>query len=72
MPIEELNATFADLEAPDLEWEQMAEAPVPRLDGSAIQIKDLLYVLAGYGSLDYVRILYATLPDPNYGIFPFR
>ena len=34
----------------------MLPAPVPRLDGAAIQIKNLLYVFAGYGSLDYVRI----------------
>lgn len=49
-----LNATFADLPAPQLEWEEMAEAPVPRLDGAAIQIKNLLYVFAGYGSINYV------------------
>lgn len=51
-----LSATFADLPAPDLEWEQMPSAPVPRLDGAAIQIKNLFYVFAGYGSLDYVSI----------------
>lgn len=34
----------------------MATAPVPRLDGAAIQIKNLLYVFAGYGTIDYVRI----------------
>lgn len=34
----------------------MAAAPVPRLDGAAIQIKNLLYVFAGYGTIDYVRI----------------
>ncbi|KAL8043692.1 hypothetical protein ABFX02_08G001400 [Erythranthe guttata] len=50
-----LSATFADLPAPELEWEQMPSAPVPRLDGSAIQIKDLLYVFCGYGTLDYVH-----------------
>lgn len=53
----ELNATFADLPAPNLQWEEMAEAPVPRLDGAAIQIKNLLYVFAGYGTIDYVRII---------------
>lgn len=52
----ELNATFADLPAPQLQWEEMAEAPVPRLDGAAIQIKNLLYVFAGYGTINYVRI----------------
>ena len=52
-----LSATYADLPAPELEWEKMATAPVPRLDGAAIQIKNLLYVFAGYGTIDYVRIL---------------
>lgn len=52
---DELNATFADIPAPQLEWEEMPSAPVPRLDGAAIQIKNLLYVFAGYGSIDHVR-----------------
>lgn len=39
----------------------MSTAPVPRLDGAAIQIKNLLYVFAGYGTIDYVRILTCTL-----------
>ena len=51
-----LSATFADLPAPELKWEKMAPAPVPRLDGAAIQIENLLYVFAGYGTIDYVRI----------------
>lgn len=50
-----LSATFADLPAPDLQWEEMPPAPVPRLDGAAIQIKNLLYVFAGYGTLEYVH-----------------
>ncbi|XP_050235957.1 kelch repeat-containing protein At3g27220-like [Mercurialis annua] len=50
-----LAATFADLPAPELKWEKMATAPVPRLDGAAIQIKNLLYVFAGYGTIDYVH-----------------
>ncbi|CAM8898723.1 unnamed protein product [Rhodiola kirilowii] len=50
-----LSATFADLPAPELDWEKMASAPVPRLDGAAIQIKNLLYVFAGYGTIDYVH-----------------
>ncbi|KAE8021364.1 hypothetical protein FH972_007259 [Carpinus fangiana] len=50
-----LPATFADLPAPELQWEEMPSAPVPRLDGAAIQIKNLLYVFAGYGTLDYVH-----------------
>ncbi|XP_047974179.1 kelch repeat-containing protein At3g27220-like [Salvia hispanica] len=55
VPELELSGTFADLPAPQLEWEQMASAPVPRLDGSAIQIEDLLYVFSGYGNLDHVH-----------------
>jgi hypothetical protein len=51
------NATFADIPAPQLDWEEMAPAPVPRLDGAAIQIKNLLYVFAGYGTIDYVSTL---------------
>ncbi|GMI86865.1 HYPOXIA RESPONSE UNKNOWN PROTEIN 6 [Hibiscus trionum] len=50
-----LSATFADLPAPDLPWEQMPSAPVPRLDGSSIKINNLFYVLSGYGTLDYVH-----------------
>ncbi|XP_059644611.1 kelch repeat-containing protein At3g27220-like [Cornus florida] len=50
-----LSATYADLPAPELQWEEMAPAPVPRLDGSAVQIKNLLYVFSGYGTLDYVH-----------------
>ncbi|KAB1211782.1 hypothetical protein CJ030_MR5G001779 [Morella rubra] len=50
-----LPATYADLPAPELPWEEMPPAPVPRLDGAAIQIKNLLYVFAGYGTLDYVH-----------------
>ncbi|KAL6325161.1 hypothetical protein AAG906_023006 [Vitis piasezkii] len=50
-----LSATFADLPAPELKWEEMQPAPVPRLDGASIQIKNLLYVFAGYGTLDYVH-----------------
>ncbi|KAF8390604.1 hypothetical protein HHK36_025131 [Tetracentron sinense] len=50
-----LSATFADIPAPELQWEKMAAAPVPRLDGAAIQIKNLLYVFAGYGTIDYVH-----------------
>ncbi|GAB2253444.1 hypothetical protein Droror1_Dr00006291 [Drosera rotundifolia] len=46
---------FADLPAPQLEWEKMVSSPVPRLDGAAIQIKNLFYVFAGYGTIDYVH-----------------
>lgn len=55
----DINATFADLPAAELKWEEMAEAPVARLDGAAIQIKNLLYVFAGYGTINHVR----NLPD---------
>uniref|UniRef100_A0A453C9F3 Kelch repeat-containing protein n=1 Tax=Aegilops tauschii subsp. strangulata TaxID=200361 RepID=A0A453C9F3_AEGTS len=51
----DISATFADLPAPELQWKQMAEAPVPRLDGAAIQIKNLLFVFAGYGTINYVH-----------------
>ncbi|KAJ4772378.1 Kelch repeat-containing protein [Rhynchospora pubera] len=50
-----LNATYADIQAPHWEWEQMPEAPVPRLDGFAIQLHNLFYVFAGYGSIDHVH-----------------
>ncbi|BFG23967.1 hypothetical protein CerSpe_102410 [Prunus speciosa] len=50
-----LSATFADLPGPELKWENMAAAPVARLDGAAIQIKNLLFVFAGYGTIDYVH-----------------
>ncbi|KAG0502276.1 hypothetical protein HPP92_002348 [Vanilla planifolia] len=50
-----LNKTFADLPAPHLEWEEMPSAPVPRLDGASVQIKNLLYVFAGYGTIDFVH-----------------
>lgn len=38
---------------PELKWEKMEAAPVPRLDGAAIQIKNLLFVFAGYGTIDF-------------------
>ncbi|GAV78198.1 Kelch_4 domain-containing protein [Cephalotus follicularis] len=50
-----LSATFQDLVGPNLEWERMVAAPVPRLDGAAIQINNLFYVFAGYGTIDYVH-----------------
>ena len=49
-----LAAAYADLDAPQLHWQKMAPAPVPRLDGAAIQIRNLLFVFAGYGTIDYV------------------
>lgn len=53
-----LSATFADLPAPLLNWEKMAPSPVPRLDGAALQINDLLFVFAGYGTIDHVRYFF--------------
>ncbi|XP_057549738.1 kelch repeat-containing protein At3g27220 [Amaranthus tricolor] len=50
-----LSATFADLPGPELHWEKLPTAPVPRLDGAAIQIKNLLYVFAGYGNINAVH-----------------
>lgn len=56
-----LPATFADLPARTLDWEQMPSAPVPRLDGYSIQIKNKLYVFSGYGTIDHVRIFLNTM-----------
>ncbi|KAM0957921.1 hypothetical protein FF1_023285 [Malus domestica] len=50
-----LSGTFADIAAPELPWEPMPPAPVPRLDGASAQIKNLFYVFAGYGTIDYVH-----------------
>ncbi|XP_068668891.1 kelch repeat-containing protein At3g27220-like [Aristolochia californica] len=63
------NATFADLPAPLLDWEEMAPAPVPRLDGAAIQIKNLLYVFAGYSTIDSVHshVDIYNFPDNTWG-----
>lgn len=41
--------------SPYLEWEEMAPAPVDRLDGAAIQIGNLFYVFAGYQNIDEVH-----------------
>lgn len=56
-----LSATFADLPAPQWNWEQMDSAPVPRLDGYAIQIQNLFYVFSGYANLDHVSIIFLSL-----------
>jgi hypothetical protein len=45
-----LNATYAGLPAPRLDWEEMPAAPVPRLVGASVQIGDLLFVVARYES----------------------
>ncbi|CAB4282223.1 unnamed protein product [Prunus armeniaca] len=50
-----LSGTFADIAAPELTWEKMRPTPVPRLDGSSIQIKNIFYVFAGYGTIDHVH-----------------
>lgn len=54
-PERALSMTYADLPAPELKWEQMPSAPAPRLDGYSVQIKDLLYVFAGYENLNHVH-----------------
>lgn len=56
-----ISATFADIPAPELPWEQMPTAPVPRLDGYSIQIKNLFYVFSGYGTLDHVSSILMVL-----------
>lgn len=40
---------------PELEWEEMAEAPVARLDGASIQIGNLFYVFSGYRTINDVN-----------------
>ncbi|KAD6119695.1 hypothetical protein E3N88_10966 [Mikania micrantha] len=64
------SKTFADLPGPELKWEKMMESPVPRLDGAAIQIKDQLFVFAGYGTIDLVRIL-LVIDSKCYCVFKF-
>ncbi|KAK7266902.1 hypothetical protein RIF29_19563 [Crotalaria pallida] len=54
-PARFLSGAYADLPAPDMHWEEMPPAPVPRLDGASIQIKNLFYVFAGYGSINHVH-----------------
>ncbi|OIW12249.1 hypothetical protein TanjilG_06038 [Lupinus angustifolius] len=54
-PARFLSGAYADLPAPDLHWEEMPPAPVPRLDGASIQIRNLFYVFAGYGTINYVH-----------------
>ncbi|XP_057873786.1 kelch repeat-containing protein At3g27220 isoform X2 [Cryptomeria japonica] len=46
---------YLEENGPELEWEEMAEAPVARLDGSAIQLGNLFYVFAGYETLNNVH-----------------
>ncbi|KAI5063801.1 hypothetical protein GOP47_0020471 [Adiantum capillus-veneris] len=41
--------------SPLLQWQEMAPAPVDRLDGAALQIGDLFYVFAGYQTIDQVH-----------------
>ena len=42
-------------DVPFLKWEEMAPAPVDRLDGYSAQIDNLLYVFAGYQTIDQVQ-----------------
>ncbi|XAR65941.1 hypothetical protein NMG60_11011961 [Bertholletia excelsa] len=51
----DLTGVYADLPAPATKWEEMAPCPVPRLDGSSVQIKDLFFVFSGYENLDHVH-----------------
>ncbi|PNX73787.1 kelch repeat-containing protein at3g27220-like protein [Trifolium pratense] len=50
-----LADAYADLPGPQLHWEKMATSPVPRLDGAAIQIRNRLFVFAGYGTINLVH-----------------
>ncbi|EFJ13083.1 hypothetical protein SELMODRAFT_121135 [Selaginella moellendorffii] len=40
---------------PEIQWEEIAECPVKRLDGAAVQIRNLLYVFAGYATIDEIH-----------------
>lgn len=51
-----LADAYADLPAPQLVWEKMKTSPVPRLDGAAIQIRNLFFVFAGYADINTVTI----------------
>jgi len=46
-------------------WEEAAAAPVARLDGAAVQIAHLLYVFAGYATIDEVVPHLPKLPVIN-------
>lgn len=50
-----LADAYADLPAPQLVWEKMKTSPVPRLDGAAIQIRNLFFVFAGYADINTVH-----------------
>ncbi|XP_058728796.1 kelch repeat-containing protein At3g27220 [Vicia villosa] len=50
-----LADAYADLPGPQLTWQKMATSPVPRLDGAAIQIRNRLFVFAGYGTINLVH-----------------
>jgi len=53
-------------DASDLIWQPIERCPVTRLDSAAIQIKDKLYVLGGYETVDHVLSQVDVL-DLNYG-----
>lgn len=55
----EFQIDFEVEDVPDMKWEEVAEAPVARLDGAAVQIGGLLYVFAGYASIDEVGSSFA-------------
>jgi hypothetical protein len=64
-----LADAYADLPGPQLHWEKMATSPVPRLDGAAIQIRNRLFVFAGYGTIDIVCITLFSMLFIQKGVF---
>lgn len=58
-----LADAYADLHGPQLTWQKMATSPVPRLDGAAIQIRNRLFVFAGYGTINLVSAAISIVKD---------
>jgi len=56
------NGDESERGPPALIWEEAAPAPVERLDGAAVQIAHLLYVFAGYATIDEVVSHLPELP----------
>ncbi|CAB4305772.1 unnamed protein product [Prunus armeniaca] len=52
-----LSGTFADIAAPELTWEKMRPTPVPRLDGSSIQIKNIFTCLQDMAQLTMCTLM---------------